>query len=134
MPEWDPDGENSEPERDYRRDYTAGRRRQDNQRGVWSIGGDPREPGERPCGSHAGKGPRNYRRSDARIYEDVCEALTRDGEVDATDLEVNVQDGQVTLSGSVAADDMNQRAEAVAACCAGVRGVQNRLETKAPPR
>src|SRR5262245_20667475 len=108
MPEWDPEREKYEPERDFRRDYvtpklgqeerTPGRRRADYQRGVWSIAGDPRER----CGMHAGKGPRGYRRSDARIYEDVCEALTRDGEVDASDVEVTVEDGQVMLSGTVA--------------------------------
>jgi osmotically-inducible protein OsmY len=129
MSEWDPDGEKYEPERDFRRDY-SGRRRADQQRGVWSIGGDPRQP----CGEHAGKGPRNYRRSDARVYEDVCEALTRNGHVDATDVEVNVQDGQVTLSGSVADGDMSQQAEMVTASCAGVRCVKNDLEVEPPRR
>ena len=129
MSEWDPDGEKYEPERDFRRDY-SGRRRADQQRGVWSIGGDPRQP----CGEHAGKGPRNYRRSDARVYEDVCEALTRDGHVDATDVEVNVSDGEVMLLGTVCDGDMNRRAEALTAACPGVRRVRNSLEVKAPPR
>ena len=141
MSEWDPEGENQNPERDFRRDYTArkpgqeerppGRRRADTERGVWSIGGDPRQP---ECGMHAGKGPRNYRRSDARIYEDVCEALTRDGDVDATDVEVNVRDGEVTLSGSVADGDMQRQAEELTAGCPGVRGVKNGLGVNSPRR
>jgi osmotically-inducible protein OsmY len=130
MSEWDPEREKYEPERDLRRDY-PGRRRQDNQRGVWSIGGDPRGP---ECGAHAGKGPRNYRRSDQRIYEDVCETLTRDGGVDATDVEVNVSDGEVMLLGSVCDGDMNRRAEALTTSCPGVRRVRNQLEVKTPPR
>lgn len=141
MSEWDPEREKYEPERDFRRDYltpklgqqerTPGRRREDNQRGVWSIGGDPRE---RQCGTHAGKGPRGYQRSDARIYEDVCETLTRDGDVDATDVEVVVEEGRVTLSGSVPEGDMQRQAEEISGRCLGVRGVQNRLEVKDPPR
>ena len=134
MSEWDPEGENHNPERDFRRDYAPGRRATDTQRGVWSIGGDARDPRARARGTHAGKGPRGYRRSDARVYEDVCDALTRDSHVDATDVEVKVQDGQVTLSGSVADSEMARQAEAVTASCAGVRGVDNGLAVANPPR
>jgi hypothetical protein len=34
-------------------------------------------------GPHIGKGPRNYVRSDERIYEEVCERMTQHGELDA---------------------------------------------------
>ena len=78
-------------------------------------------------GHHAGRGPRNYRRSDARILEDVCEALTRHGDVDATDIEVAVEGGEVTLSGTVDDRRTKRLAEDVAASCAGVHDVHNRL-------
>lgn len=77
--------------------------------------------------SHAGKGPRNFRRGDERIMEDVCEMLTRDADVDASDIEVSVKDGEVTLSGTVPDRRMKRRAEDVAERAAGVRDVHNRL-------
>ena len=51
---------------------------------------------ERP--SFRGRGPKNYQRSDERIREDVCERLTYDERVDASDVEVDVREGVVRLS------------------------------------
>jgi osmotically-inducible protein OsmY len=144
MSEWDPEREKYEPERDFRRDYvtpklgqaerTPGRRRDDYERGVWSIGGDPRES-ERPAhGAHAGKGPRGYCRADMRLYQDVCDALTRDGDVDASDVEVKVENGTVLLTGTVPDPAMLNRAFDVTAGCGGVREVQNRLRVDVGPR
>ena len=50
---------------------------------------------------HRGKGPRNYRPSDERRRERLCEMLTDDPRVDATHIDVHVQDGEITLSGFV---------------------------------
>lgn len=47
-----------------------------------------------------GRGPKGYRRSDERIREDVCERIARSG-VNAEDVEVQVETGEVTLSGEV---------------------------------
>jgi osmotically-inducible protein OsmY len=77
--------------------------------------------------SFAGRGPKGYRRSDTRIAEDVSEALTRDPEVDASDIDVHVQDGEVTLTGTVSDRRTKRRAEDDAAACSGVRDVHNRL-------
>ncbi|MBC8088670.1 MAG: hypothetical protein H7Z40_15510, partial [Phycisphaerae bacterium] len=41
-------------------------------------------------GQHAGRGPKGYRRDDARITEDVNEALTHDHDIDASEIEVKV--------------------------------------------
>src|SRR5262245_30542187 len=41
-------------------------------------------------GRFTGKGPKGYRRSDDRVKEDVSEALSRDGDLDASEIEVNV--------------------------------------------
>lgn len=74
-----------------------------------------------------GRGPRGYRRSDDRIREDVCDVLTDDANVDATEIEVVVKDGEVMLTGSVNSRDQKRRAEAIAERVSGVRDVQNSL-------
>ncbi len=78
-------------------------------------------------GPHAGRGPKGYRRSDERIREDVCEALTRHGGVDASDIDVTVENGEVTLRGAV--DDRQQKrmAEDAADDVPGVTDVHNEL-------
>jgi len=96
-----------------------GQARTDRDRGGWW------ESEERP--SYRGRGPKNYQRSDERIREDVCERLERDDLVDASDLEVNVAGGVVTMSGTVQDRDMKRRAEDLAESCGGVRDVQNQI-------
>jgi osmotically-inducible protein OsmY len=77
--------------------------------------------------SHRGKGPKNYRRADSRIEEEVNEALTQDHHVDASDIVVSVSEGEVTLTGIVGSRAMKRRAEEVVERCAGVRDVFNNL-------
>jgi hypothetical protein len=84
----------------------------------------------REARSFAGRGPKGYRRSDERIREDVCEALTRDHDVDATGIEIAVADGEVTLSGTVDDRRQRRRAEDVVERIGGVRDVHNRLRTE----
>ena len=85
---------------------------------------------ERPVG-YRGRGPKNYRRSDERIAEEVCERLTDDHYVDATDIELHVENGIVTLTGRVRSRADKRRAEDVAASCAGVHDVMNALRVSA---
>jgi hypothetical protein len=80
-----------------------------------------------PRVSHSGKGPKNYQRSDARILEDVNEALTHHDEVDASDIEVLVNDGLVILSGTVPARAMKNAAEDLVVCVSGVKDVKNQI-------
>jgi osmotically-inducible protein OsmY len=80
--------------------------------------------------SYAGRGPKGYKRSDERIREDVSEALTRSHEVDATNIEVAVNDGIVTLTGSVDDRHAKRMAEDVAQDVSGVRDVQNQLRVQ----
>ena len=77
--------------------------------------------------SHHGLGPRDYRRADDRVYEDVCEALTHDADVDATEIEVKVSDGEVTLLGTVTTREQKRRAGYIADRMPGVRDVHNQL-------
>jgi hypothetical protein len=78
-------------------------------------------------GPHSGRGPRGYQRSDDRIKEDVCERLCHHGAVDATDIEVSVANGEVTLRGTVPSRDAKRMAEGVCDTVAGVRDVHNEL-------
>lgn len=50
---------------------------------------------------HRGKGPKGYRPSDERVRERLCELLTDDPRVDATHIDVHVQNGEITLTGFV---------------------------------
>lgn len=86
--------------------------------------------GELGRGAHVGRGPRSYRRSDERIQEDINEQLTRHPGVDASDIDVRVNHGEVTLTGMV--DDRNQKrlAEDVAESCSGVTDVHNQLRVE----
>jgi hypothetical protein len=75
-----------------------------------------------------GRGPRGYQRSRERIREDVCEGLTDDAAVDASDIEVDVEDAIVTLRGTVSDRRQKRRAEDIAEQAQGVRDVRNQLE------
>ena len=76
---------------------------------------------------HAGKAPKNAQRADSRVRDDVCDALTYRGDLDATDIEVTVKDGEVTLEGTVADRRSKHVAEEVCEGIFGVRDVHNRL-------
>jgi osmotically-inducible protein OsmY len=78
-------------------------------------------------GMYTGRGPRGYRRSDERIREDVNERLTDDWRVDASDIEVSVDNGLVTLAGRVGSRAQKRRAEDVAESVSGVTDVSNQL-------
>jgi osmotically-inducible protein OsmY len=84
---------------------------------------------------HRGRGPRGYRRSDERILEDICDSLTEDPLVDATDVEVTVKNGEATLDGTVTDRLSRRRAEDIADCASGVVVVINnlRLERRVRP-
>ena len=81
-------------------------------------------------GQYAGRGPRGYRRGDERIREDVCDRLTDDPRIDASDVDVEVKDGEVTLGGSVRSRDEKRFAEDVIERISGVRDVNNNLKVK----
>lgn len=78
-------------------------------------------------GEHRGKGPKNFRRTDERIMEDLNERLTEDSRLDASDIEVACTGGEVTLNGTVASKADKRRAEDIADSVGGVGHVQNNL-------
>jgi osmotically-inducible protein OsmY len=77
--------------------------------------------------SFRGRGPRNYSRSDDRIREDVNDRLTDHDYLDASDIEVEVNNGEVILSGSVSSRYAKRMAEDIAESVSGVRNVENRI-------
>jgi hypothetical protein len=80
--------------------------------------------------SHVGKGPKGWQRSDERIREDVCESLARHPEVDASDIDVKVQNCEVTLTGNVTEREAKRIAEDVVERVFGVKDVQNQIKVK----
>lgn len=74
-----------------------------------------------------GRGPKGYRRSDSLIKDDVSEALYRSSEVDASEIEVFVREGNVTLKGFVTSRLQKKNAEATVEHLAGVEDVFNEL-------
>lgn len=76
---------------------------------------------------HTGRGPRNYRRSDVRIRDEICERLTHDEHIDASEIEVSVLEGDVLLIGTVEHRDFKHLAEDIAFRVGGVLDVTNRL-------
>ena len=81
-------------------------------------------------GEHRGRGPANYRRSDARIAEDINDRLTDDPFLDASGIEVTVNEGEVTLGGTIRSRRCKRRAEDIADDVSGVKHVQNNLRVK----
>lgn len=88
--------------------------------------------GSETRGGYAGRGPKDYKRSDDRIREDVCDRLSWNDEIDATDIAVRVQDGEVMLEGSVETRHMKRLAEDLAEEVLGVRDVHNTLRITKP--
>jgi len=81
---------------------------------------------------YRGRGPRGYQRSDARMFEDICDRLTVDPRIDASDVEVEVKAAEVTLRGSVRSRDEKRYAEDVVEHVMGVRDVNNHLKVTRP--
>lgn len=93
---------------------------------AWSGSGYP--------GGQRGVGPKGYQRSDERIREDICERLTEHDAIDASNIEVNVADGVVQLSGEVPQRYMKHLAEDAVADAIGVRDVNNSLRVSTVSR
>ena len=92
------------------------------------FGGDDRDRGYGDrSGSHRGRGPKNYTRSDERIREDINDRLTDFAYVDASDIDVTVENGEVTLTGFVNGRYEKRMAEDIVEDVSGVKNVENRL-------
>lgn len=104
-------------DRDYNRDYNLGtgtsmrmNRYENSDRGFY------------------GKGPKGWKRSDDRIKDEVCEALNDSYHVDASEIEVSVKDGHVSLSGSIDSRETKREVERLVDGVRGVEDIQNNLK------
>lgn len=103
----------------------------------WFGGDDDRERRYREDrqymnGPHRGKGPRGYQRSPERIRNDVHDRLHDDPYVDASNIEVEVNQNEVILKGYVDTREAKRRAEDLVESISGVRQVENRLRVGRP--
>ena len=81
-------------------------------------------------GQFRGKGPKDWTRSDERIREEVCELLADADEVDASEITVKVENGEVTLEGTVDSRRTKREAEEIACRARGAKDCQNHLRVK----
>lgn len=82
------------------------------------------------AGAMSGKGPKGYTRSDERIREEVCDCLTDDPHLDASEIDVQVKAGEVTMSGTVDSRGAKRHAEDLIEHLSGVKHVQNNLRVE----
>ena len=83
--------------------------------------------GDIQAARYRGVGPRGYQRPDERIREDINDRMTEDPYLDARDIEVHVENGVVTLTGSVPERYQRRRVQDIVETVPGVRGIHNRL-------
>jgi hypothetical protein len=75
--------------------------------------------------NHRGKGPKNFSRTDEHLREEVCEAFLLSPDLDPERIDVEVNDGVVTLKGHVRVRDDRWLAEDLARDVSGVKDVVN---------
>lgn len=125
----------------YAGDRMPGRSERDwsgHERGFWDKAsdevsswlGDEDAERRRHQDQYRGRGPKGYVRSDERIREDINDRLTDDWALDATDIDVQVSEREVTLTGEVGSRTDKRRAEDIAESVSGVTNVQNNLRIK----
>jgi osmotically-inducible protein OsmY len=96
------------------------------QGGQWQREGS--QWGSQSGGGYAGRGPKGYRRSDERIRDEISDQFMENDQLDASEIEVKVSDGVVTLTGSVQDRQSKRLAEDMAERASGVRDVMNHLK------
>lgn len=79
-------------------------------------------------GPHRGKGPKGYMRTDDRIREDINECLYHDSYVDASEVEIKVENGEAIVTGTVDSRESKRRIEDIIERIPGIRDVENRLK------
>jgi osmotically-inducible protein OsmY len=82
--------------------------------------------------SQRGRGPKGYRRSDERLKEIICERLTEDPFIDASDVSVDVSNGEVTVQGAVQVRAQKHAIEDLIADVSGVTEIHNRIRIASP--
>lgn len=75
--------------------------------------------------------PKGYKRSDERLLEDVCERLSHSG-LDVSDVSVSVEQGAVSLEGTVSSRRVKHAVEDCVDDCLGVEDIHNRIRVNRP--
>jgi hypothetical protein len=114
-----------DPERDYEYDPEEHRLRDPDTPGYTVGSGYGDVPDER--GPFYGVGPAGYQRPDESIYEEACERLAWESHLDASDITVTVENGEITLTGEVDDRQTKRFAEHILDDIRGIHDVHNRL-------
>jgi osmotically-inducible protein OsmY len=100
----------------------------DDHRDTRHVAGRHESNWDRP--SHRGRGPKGHARSDERIREDINDRLTDDPHIDASEIDVQVSNREVTLTGTVNSRFEKRHAEDLAESVSGVVHVQNNIRVQ----
>lgn len=82
-------------------------------------------------GPYSGMGPKAYEGDQNVSVQEAALRLTQHGQVDASDIELVFEDGEIVLRGTVASDEMRRLAEDALRDLGGVGNVQNSLQVRA---
>ena len=98
------------------------------------AGGNEPMSGNRPQSGRSSprRWPKSYTRSDDRIREDLYERVMHHDHLDASEVNITVQQGKVTLEGSVPERHMKHDIENIADGCPGVTDIDNHLRVVRP--
>ncbi len=80
-----------------------------------------------------GKGPRNYKPSDDRLLERVSDLFYEHPHLDASGIEISIQNGELLLTGYVADRYEKRLAEDLAEEVSGITNIENRLKVYRAP-
>jgi hypothetical protein len=82
--------------------------------------------------SHRGRGPKGYERSDERLREIICERLTDDPWIDASEVSIEVNNKTVRLTGTVDNRQTKYEIEELIERSTNVREIDNQLRVQSP--
>jgi hypothetical protein len=128
-------GYQARPTRNYYEDERRGRAGDPNPRASqygYRLGrqeGPRRDEGSRLF-TRRGRPPRDYRRADDRIRDEIIECIVRDTDIDASDVEVQVAAGEVTLVGTVEDRAAKRGLEDVVERVFGVVDIHNNVKVR----
>ena len=82
-------------------------------------------------GPYSGVGPRGYDSAGDPTGQEISSRLTQHGQIDASDIEITLDNGEVLLEGTVADDETKRLVEEALESISGVTSVQNMLQVQA---
>ena len=85
---------------------------------------------ERRTQDNRGKGPRSYQRSDERILEELNDRMCDNPYLDASEIDITVENGDVILAGIVEDRESKKLAAEIGESVSGVTNVENRLRVR----